>query len=69
MRIFQRFWRGLIVAFGLLLMTLSTAVAQSASPQLAPSDQSVLHLSETAQRDMPCDRLRAKFCAARVETA
>jgi hypothetical protein len=69
MRIFRRFWRGLIVALGLLLMALSTAVAQSASPELAPSDQSVLHLSETAQRDMPRDLLRAKFCAAGVEKA
>ena len=57
------------MALGLLLMTLSTAVAQSASPELAPSDQSVLHLSETAHRDMPRDLLRAKFCAARVEKA
>jgi hypothetical protein len=50
----------LIVALGLLLMTLSAAVAQLASPQLAPTDQSVLHLSETAQRDVPPDLLRAK---------
>lgn len=69
MRIFQRFWRGLIVAFGLLPITQSTAVAQSASPQLAPSDQSVLHLSATAQRDVPRDLLRAKFRAARIEKA
>jgi predicted secreted protein len=47
----------------LLLAMLSTATAQSPPLQPAPSDQSTLHLSETAQRDVPRDLLRATLAA------
>ncbi len=63
MRVFQHFWRGPIAAVGLLLAVVSTATAQSAPLQPAPSDQSTLHLSETAQRDVPRDLLRATLAA------
>ena len=63
MRAFQHFWRGSIAAAGLLLAALSTATAQSAPLTSAPSDQSTLHLSETAQRDVPRDLLRATLAA------
>jgi predicted secreted protein len=50
-------------AVGLLLAAVSPAVAQSAPLQLPASDQSTLHLSETAQRDVPRDLLRATLAA------
>jgi uncharacterized protein len=62
MRIFRHFWRGSMAAVGLLLAALSTATAQTAA--LSPaSNQSILHLSETAQRDVPRDLLRATLAA------
>jgi predicted secreted protein len=67
MRVFQHFWRGPIAAVGLLLAVVSTATAQSAPLQPAPSDQSTLHLSETAQRDVPRDLLRATLAAEAVD--
>jgi predicted secreted protein len=63
MRAFQRFLRGSTLSAGLLLAAISTAIAQSAPPQPAPSDQSTLHLSETAQRDVPRDLLHATLAA------
>lgn len=63
MRAFRRLSRGLVAAVGLLLAGLSTAAAQSAPVQLPPNDQSTLHLSETAQRDVPRDLLRATLAA------
>ena len=63
MRAFPQFWRGSPVAVGLLMATLSAAVAQSAPLQPPASDQSTLHLSETAQRDVPRDLLRAMLAA------
>ena len=66
MRIFWYFARGIGTAFGLLLATLSTATAQTA-PLVPASNQSILHLSETVQRDIPRDLMRAmleRFVAA-----
>ena len=63
MRPFRQFWRGSVGSAGLLLAVVSTAVAQSAPPQPPASDQSTLHLSETAQRDVPRDLLRAMLAA------
>lgn len=63
MRVSRRFLRASSISAGLLLVAISTAVAQSAVPQAAPSDQSTLHLSETAQRDVPRDLLRATLAA------
>jgi predicted secreted protein len=62
MRIFRQFRRGAGAAIGLLLAALSTATAQTA-PLAPTSDQSILHLSETAQRDVPRDLLRATLAA------
>ena len=56
MQSFRDFWRGLATAAGLLSAVVSTAAAQTA--QLSPANnQSILHLSETAQRDVPRDLL------------
>jgi uncharacterized protein len=63
MWVFRRFWWGSFAAAGVLLAVLSTAVAQSVPLQLAQADQSTLHLSETAQRDVPRDLLRAMLAA------
>jgi predicted secreted protein len=63
MRIFRQFLRASSISAGLLLLAISTAVAQSATPQPAPDDQSTLHLSETAQRDVPRDLLGATLAA------
>jgi predicted secreted protein len=62
MKVFRHFWRGSAIAAGLLAASLSIAVAQTA-PLPLPSDQSTLHLSETAQRDVPRDLLRATLAA------
>jgi uncharacterized protein len=62
MQSFRYFWRGLATAAGLLSAVVSTAAAQTA--QLSPANnQSILHLSETAQRDVPRDLLRATLAA------
>ena len=63
MRALRRFWRGVFVAVGLLMATLLTAGAQSAPLLPPPGDRSTLHLSETAQRDVPRDLLRATLNA------
>jgi len=47
---------------GMLCAVMATAAAQTTAPPVA-SDQSVLHLSETAQRDVPRDLLRATLAA------
>ena len=60
---FQQFRRGSLVVVGLLMATLSAAVAQSAPLQPPASDPSTLHLSETAHRDVPRDLLRATLAA------
>lgn len=60
---FRQFWRGSVAVVGLLLAVVATAVAQSAPLQPAANDQSTLHLSETAQRDVPRDLLRATLAA------
>ena len=62
MRFFRYFWRGTGVAFGLLIAALSTATAQTA-PLVPSNNPSLLHLSETAQRDVPRDLLRATLAA------
>lgn len=62
MRVFQHFCRGASFAVT-LLAGLSIALAQTAMPQPVPGDQSFLHLSETAQRDVPRDLLRATLAA------
>jgi predicted secreted protein len=51
------------VTVGVLWLALSTAVAQSAPLQPPAGDQSTLHLSETAQRDVPRDLLHATLAA------
>jgi predicted secreted protein len=63
MRIFPRFSRGLLAVVLLWLATGSNAVAQSAPLQVPTGDQSTLHLSETAQRDVPRDLLHASLAA------
>jgi predicted secreted protein len=63
MRVFRHFGGGWVAGAGLLLAALSTAVAQTAPLQPVASDQSTLHLSETAQRDVPRDLLRAMLAA------
>jgi len=63
MRPFRQFWQGSIAAVGLLLAGVSTAAAQSAPLQPPARDQSTLNLSETAQRDVPRDLLRATLAA------
>jgi predicted secreted protein len=57
----QRF-SGAAGAIGLLLAQLSTATAQT-TPLPPPGGQSLLHLTETAQRDVPRDLLRATLAA------
>lgn len=59
---FQHFLRGTGLCFA-LLTGLSSALAQTAAPQSPLSDQSMLRLSETAQRDVPRDLLRATLAA------
>lgn len=51
----QRSMTAMVVLFGLAAMTLSPACAQAP----ATSDQPILHLSETAQHDVPRDLLHA----------
>jgi predicted secreted protein len=51
---------GLVVAGLLALAAMSSADAQTMPP---PSDQSILHLTETAQRDVPRDLLHATLAA------
>lgn len=60
---FRRFSRVVPIAVTLAFAALSSATAQSLPPRPVPSDESVLHLSETAQRDMPRDLLRATLAA------
>jgi predicted secreted protein len=55
----------LIVAALLLLGAISSAGAQTMPPP--PSDQSILHLTETTQRDVPRDLLRATLAAESVD--
>jgi predicted secreted protein len=62
MRISGHFWRGTAAAIGLLAAILSTATAQT-GPISPASNQSILHLSETAQRDVPRDLMRATLAA------
>jgi len=63
MRIFRRFCRGSLVAVGWLLAVVSNADAQSVPLLPAVPDQSTLHLSETAQRDVARDLLHAALYA------
>jgi len=63
MRTFRHLWPASIAAAGLLLTALSTAGAQTAPPQPVANEQNTLHLSETAQRDVPRDLLRATLAA------
>jgi predicted secreted protein len=58
MRIYQCFFRSAVIASGLLLAAVSTAPAQAAALAEA-GNPSILHLSETAQRDVPRDLMRA----------
>jgi predicted secreted protein len=60
---FRRFSRVMPFAVALAFATLSSASAQSLPPRPVPSEESVLHLSETAQRDVPRDLLRATLAA------
>jgi predicted secreted protein len=62
MRIYRHFWRQALVAAGLAVAPLCIATAQTATPTPA-STPSILHLSETAQRDVPRDLLRATLAA------
>lgn len=66
MRIFRHFWRGSGVAIGLLMAMVCAATAQTA-PLVPASNQSILHLSETAQRDVPRDLLRATLAAEAID--
>jgi predicted secreted protein len=66
MQIFRQFWRRMGATIGLLLATLSIATAQTA-PVVPTSNRSILHLSETAQRDVPRDLLRATLAAEAID--
>jgi predicted secreted protein len=50
---------------GVLLIGMPTAQAQTPPP---PSDQTILHLSESAQRDMPRDLLHATLSAEATDS-
>jgi len=63
MAIFGRLLQRAAVAAAVTFAVLPGAGAQTLPPRPAPSDQSVLHLSETAQRDVPRDLLRATLAA------
>lgn len=65
MEVFRGFRRCTLVAAVMLLATVSAASAQTAP--LAPANQSILHLSETAQRDVPRDLLRATLAAEAID--
>lgn len=60
---FRRFLRVIPFAVALAFIALSSATAQGLPPRPVPNDESVLHLSETAQRDVPRDLLRATLAA------
>ena len=60
---FRRLSRVMPLAVALAFAALSSATAQSLPPRPVPSEESVLHLSETAQRDVPRDLLRATLAA------
>ncbi len=63
MAIFGRLLRRAAVAAAVTFAVLPGAGAQVLPPRPTPGDQSVLHLSETAQRDVPRDLLRATLAA------
>lgn len=64
MKLFGQSARTSLLLAGLALATLATARAQTSPPAPAvASDQTILHLSETAQRDVPRDLLRATLSA------
>lgn len=65
MRISGHFLQKAGVSIGLLLTVVSTATAQTA-PLVPVGSQSILHLSETAQRDVPRDLLRAILAAEAI---
>ena len=56
---FRRFSRVIPFAVALAFIALSSATAQGLPPRPVPNEEGVLHLSETAQRDVPRDLLRA----------
>jgi len=63
MAIFGRLLQGATMATALTFAVLPGARAQTLPPRPMPNDESVLHLSETAQRDVPRDLLRATLAA------
>lgn len=67
MAVLKRFYRGSIVATAAFLAIVSTATAQTSPPAASAADQSILHLSETAQRDVPRDLLHATLAAEAVD--
>jgi predicted secreted protein len=60
---FRRFSRVIPFAVALAFTALSSATAQGVPPRPIPNDESILHLSETAQRDVSRDLLRATLAA------
>ena len=63
MAIFGRLLQGAAFAVTVTVAALSCAAAQTLPLRPLPGDESVLHLSETAQRDVPRDLLRATLAA------
>jgi len=60
---FRRFLRVIPFAVAVASTAVSSATAQSLPPRPVPNDESVLNLSETAQREVPRDLLRATLAA------
>ncbi len=60
---FRRLSRVMPFAVALAFTALCSATAQSLPPRPVPNGESVLHLSETVQRDVPRDLLRATLAA------
>jgi predicted secreted protein len=64
---FGRLGRVMFLALALMVVILSSAGAQIPPPQPLAGDQSVLHLSETAQHDVPRDVLHATLAAEAID--
>jgi uncharacterized protein len=64
---FRHFSHVMPFAVALAFIALSSATAQSLPPRPVPNEESVLHLSETAQRDVPRDLLRVTLAAEAID--